>query len=87
MSFKTEKPSEKVMKCREAVLKSLDPFKAELSGIEILAIISYTVGQVIAMQDQRTISPAMALDLVSLNIEAGNRDAIDSVANQVAGNG
>jgi hypothetical protein len=47
----------------------------------VLAIAAYSVGQLIAMQDQRRITPAMALAIVSRNIEAGNAHAIQAVTN------
>lgn len=47
----------------------------------VLAIASYVVGQIIAMQDQRRITPDMAMQIVSRNIEAGNTHAIQAVTN------
>ena len=43
---------------------------------EMLAIASYFVGQLIALQDQRKITPAMAMEIVGANIEAGNQQAM-----------
>ncbi|NBJ13245.1 hypothetical protein [Microvirga arsenatis] len=45
----------------------------------VLAIAAYAVGQIIAMQDQRRITPRMAMEIVSRNIEAGNAHAIQSL--------
>jgi hypothetical protein len=42
----------------------------------ILAIASQFVGQLIALQDQRKITPDMAMQIVSENIEIGNRAAL-----------
>lgn len=42
----------------------------------ILAITSQFVGQLIALQDQRKITPDMAMQIVSENIEIGNRAAL-----------
>ena len=39
----------------------------------ILAITSQFLGQLIALQDQRRITPDMAMQIVSENIEIGNR--------------
>lgn len=47
-----------------------------LSAIEVLAIAANMVGKLIAMQDKRTVTNAMALKTVSENIEAGNAEAI-----------
>ena len=47
----------------------------------VLAVAAQVVGQVIAMQDQRKMTRAMVMDLVLANIEAGNRQVIDSLLN------
>lgn len=47
-----------------------------LSALEILALTSQLVGNLIALQDQTKITPATALQVVSENIEEGNRQAI-----------
>lgn len=56
-----------------------------LDAAELLAILSHLVGQVIALQDQRTVTPAMAMDLVASNIEQGNREAIAPLLNETGG--
>lgn len=50
-----------------------------LSGLELLALTSHLVGQVIAMQDQRSVTREVAMQIVSANIEQGNREMIDNV--------
>lgn len=45
------------------------------SAVELLAIASQIVGQLIALQDQRTMTTARAMDIVIGNIEAGNARA------------
>lgn len=47
----------------------------------LLAIASYAVGQLVALQDQRKLTPAMAMEIVARNIEAGNADAIGGLDN------
>jgi hypothetical protein len=41
-----------------------------------MALAAYTVGQLMAMQDARKWTPALAMEVVSRNIEAGNAQAI-----------
>lgn len=58
--------------------------KAELSrgdipAMDLLAVLAHTTGACIAMQDQRVVTPEMALDLVRKNLEAGNREAMTEV--------
>lgn len=49
---------------------------ANMPAARILAITSQFVGQLIALQDQRKITPDMAMQIVSENIEIGNRAAL-----------
>lgn len=51
-----------------------------LNGEEMLAIMSQVLGQLIAMQDQRTMTPGRAMAIVSVNIEEGNRAALADLA-------
>lgn len=85
MKMKSQKPSEAAVKCREAVIDAIQPFKHELSGMEILAVLAYSVGQAIAMQDQRTVTHDMIWELVGANIEAGNAIVIDELAENSKG--
>lgn len=52
-----------------------------LSALEMLAIASNAVGKIVAMQDQRTVTPAMAMDVVARNIELGNEQTIAELMN------
>ena len=51
-----------------------------LSSIELLAIASNMVGKIVAMQDQRTVTPGMAMQVVAANLEQGNQDALAQLA-------
>jgi hypothetical protein len=51
-----------------------------LTPLEMLAIAANAVGKMIAMQDQRVVTPDMALAVVGKNIEAGNRQVIAELA-------
>ena len=46
----------------------------------VLAIAAQVVGQVLAMQDQRTMSTNRAMQVIIANIEIGNRGVIDSLS-------
>lgn len=53
---------------------------------EMLAVAAYFVGQLLALQDQRRMTPEMGLQVISSNIEAGNAQAIEqSLGNPVGG--
>lgn len=58
---------------------------AELTAEDMLAVSSYLVGQLIALQDQRKMTPADAIELVQANIAQGNQDAIDATLGKTAG--
>ena len=48
----------------------------KLSAIELLAVASNMLGKLVAMQDQRTVSPAMAMEVVARNVESGNQPVL-----------
>ena len=50
-----------------------------LTPPEMLALTAQLVGNLIALQDQRRMTPDMAIQLVSENIEIGNRAVIDGL--------
>ena len=85
MKMKSQAPSKAAVGCREAVIAAIQPFKHDLSGMEILAVLAYTVGQTIAMQEQRTVTHDMIWDLVGANIEAGNAAVIKELAEKAEG--
>jgi hypothetical protein len=48
----------------------------DVDGYELLAIAANMLGKLIALQDQRVVTPAMAMDVVAKNIEMGNEQAM-----------
>lgn len=79
-----------VMKRHEALrarlIELIGSVGAEVPADELLAIAAYLVGQLVAMQDQRTITPALAMEIVARNIEEGNAHTINSLLNAPGGN-
>ena len=75
MRLKSKLPTPQQLALRDDFLAVMRKHGSELRAEDILAIASYTVGQLIALQDQRTMTPAMALEIVASNIEAGNQHA------------
>lgn len=73
--MKTVQPNPHHVAMRDAVIAAMRPFDF-LPAIEMLAVMSYTVGQLIALQDQTTYTAAAAMEVVSQNIELGNAQAI-----------
>lgn len=85
MKMKSQIPSQTSVRCREAVIAAIQPFKTQLTGEEILAILAYTVGQAIALQDQRTMTTEGVWQLIGSNIEAGNAHIISELTEKSEG--
>jgi hypothetical protein len=77
--MKVVKPNDKHHALRDELLALMRTKMKEMPAEEILAVLSYTVGQLIALQDQRRFTSAAILDLVAENMEAGNWQAISEV--------
>lgn len=52
---------------------------ANVPSHHILAVVSNIVGRVIAVQDQRMMTPDRAMQLVRENIERGNQQALEQL--------
>jgi hypothetical protein len=83
--MKIHKPNPKQLTFRKALEQAISDYGRELMADELLAICSHFVGQLIALQDQRVMTPAMAMDLVASNIEQGNGEAINGLLNETGG--
>ena len=56
-----------------------------LDAFEMLAVAANMLGKLVALQDQRKVTTEMALELVARNIEYGNQQVLDQLAQQTAG--
>lgn len=61
--------------------KLVNRHAAVMTPLEILAIAANMLGKLIALQDQRKISPAAAMEIVARNIELGNQQVIEELRN------
>ena len=61
---------------RDDLLAILNRHAGTLDASEMMALAAYTTGQIMAMQDARKWSPALVMQIVAKNIEAGNAQAI-----------
>lgn len=61
---------------RNDLIATLNKHAGELDASDMMALAAYTTGQIMAMQDARKWTPAMALEVVARNIELGNAQAI-----------
>ncbi len=85
--MKTVVTSESHEKLRTAVLDLLkaEVAKGQMPIDEVLAIMSYVVGQLVAMQNQRRYTPDTAMELVNVNLLKGNADAVAALLNAPTG--
>lgn len=59
-----------------------------LSAMDMLAVAANVVGKLVAMQDQRMVTPEMAMQVVADNIEYGNKTVLAKlIAARSAGSG
>lgn len=80
MNMRVHKATETHKAFRDDAIALLKTYSGHLSAMEMLALSAHLVGQIVAMQDQRTMSPEAAMNIVSENIEAGNREVLDGLA-------
>lgn len=59
----------------------------KISELEMLAIAANMLGKMIAMQDQRAITPAQVMEIVSQNIESGNKEILETLMQNKGGDG
>lgn len=52
-----------------------------MTALELLAIAANMCGKLAALQDQRTVTPDMALEVIAKNVEIGNAQACGEVSN------
>ena len=57
----------------------------KLSALDLLAVGANMLGKLIALQDKRTTSPEVAMEVVSANIEHGNKTIIELLASRTGG--
>lgn len=80
MRMKIVQPTPDAEKFRNELLALCQRHNADDKKETLLAIASYAVGQLIALQDQRTMTQDKVMKLISANIEAGNKYVIDELA-------
>ena len=74
--MKTKQPTVDHEAFRNDMLAVMDKHAGQLDAAEMMALAAYTTGQIMAMIDARKWSSALALEVVTKNIEAGNAQAI-----------
>lgn len=83
MSIRMAKPEHEV--AYQDLCQLMNKNAGRLSPVELLAVAANMLGKLIALQDQRTTTPAMAMKVVSANIEHGNQSVIAELATKTGG--
>lgn len=84
--LKSCQPEAKHLAFRNALIAVIAQYGRDMPSDELLAIASHFVGQLIALQDQRVMTPAMAMEIVIQNIQHGNADVVEPLMMQTGGN-
>lgn len=82
---KSAAPSAAHLAYRKAIEQAMRDHGADLRADELLAVTAHLVGQLIALQDQRVMTPEMAIALVQQNMEQGNREVVEGLMHQTGG--
>jgi hypothetical protein len=82
-SLRLAKPEHEI--AYQEVCALLAKHAGALDAFEMLAVAANMLGKLVALQDQRKITPKMALELVARNIECGNKQVLDQLAQGAAG--
>lgn len=78
MSKRIAKPEHEV--AYQDVCQLVNRHADKLSALELLAVAANMIGKLVALQDQRITTPAMALEVVAQNLEQGNAQALEQLA-------
>lgn len=83
--MKNHKPNPVHRAMRDDLLAVIRKHGAKLEAVEILALAAHLVGQLIALQDQRTMTRDMVMQIVGANIEQGNQEAVGKLTSEREG--
>jgi hypothetical protein len=78
MSLHLAKPEHEV--AYQDLVRLVSKHASKLTSKEILAVAANMLGKLVAMQDQRMITPAMAMEIVAHNLEHGNKQVLDQLS-------
>lgn len=79
MSLKLADPRHEV--AYQDICQLVNRHASELTALELLAVASNMLGKLLALQDQHTVSPTSAMEVVAQNIEHGNKQVLDQLLN------
>lgn len=77
MSVNLAKPEHEI--AYQDLCRLVNKHADKLTALELLAIASNMLGKLVALQDQRIVTPAQAMEIVAQNIEHGNKQVLDQL--------
>ena len=72
-------PGAKHTAFRDDLVAVLRKHEDALTAPEMLALAAHLTGQLVAIQDQRSMIPGRAMEIVARNIEQGNQEVLDGL--------
>jgi hypothetical protein len=69
----------------QELIELVNKHAGKLDSRDMLAIAANMLGKLIALQDHRKVTPAMAMKIVAKNIELGNTQALAEISGKPAG--
>lgn len=80
MKTKNTPPTEAQLRVRNALVAALRVHSDDVTAIELVAIVSHMLGQIVALQDQTKFTPDQVMQVVVSNVEQGNQEVILGLA-------
>lgn len=77
MSLHLAKPEHEVL--YQELIALVNKHAGKLDALQMLAVASNMLGKLVAMQDQRTVTPDLAMEVVAKNIEHGNQQVLEQL--------
>lgn len=78
MSLHLAKPEHEVL--YQELIALVNKHAGHMDALQMLAVASNMLGKLVALQDQRTVTPAHAMEVVAQNIEHGNQQVLQQLA-------
>ncbi len=79
MKMKTIKPPRRIVRARMKILDDTRTVAGEPNSEKLLAVLSYTGCQCLALQDRRSMTPEQGIAPIQHDIQQGNPDAIRNI--------
>ena len=83
MKVQMAKPEQEV--AYQDLCQLMSKHAASMTALELLAVASNMLGKLVAMQDQRTVSRDLALQVVAANLEKGNQAVVEELLSESMG--